>query len=702
MAYLEYANAAPLVRRYGIKDNSPRRLPATVEQLPSHLPKIYLYAQKGPAGPQLVDGNERQQLYGDATFDLQSPFVNHATVLSNALTATPNAQMIERVFPADIGPKANFLLSLDILPTTVPQYQRDASGKVLTSLLTGLPVLVTPAVSLPGFKAKWVLTSVASKIDGQTDADLFGNAEVSDGDQVDGQTQSTRYPMLQFWASSEGELFNDSGLRLWAPTVTSTGGVNQAIMTTNKVYPFRIAAVRRPSPRSSPVVVETEDGTPFFDFTLKPGQINPATKGQYSLHETYLQRFQTLNSKLFADKYADLGNFKIYDANVAAVLALTYGAEKAHLNALSDFTGAAGEEHLFNLFSGTSSNGARYYTYTVDTEATNSVRLSEGTTLYASGGSNGTMSDDLFSGLVGGLIAQYADPQSYVQETAEQVESVFYDTGFNVVDKFEIAKFIAERKDTAVFLSTHVANGPTLDAAEEHSLAVALRTRLQLYPESEYYGTSTRRGVIIGRSAQLIDSLYTRPLPLTIEVAVKAAQLAGAGNGIWDAKKLFDRAPGSEIKLFHGISIGFTPANQRVADWEVGLNYPVRFTRKTDYFPALKTVCDDDTSVLNSIFPMMVCQELQKIGERTHRKFSGVLSLSPAQLVDEVNKDVRAQVVGRFANLVTVIPNAFISGGDEVRGYSWTLNIEAYFNTMRTAMALSLIVDRTSALTVTP
>jgi hypothetical protein len=695
MSSTTIVNGAPMTILQGTQDKSIRAAVAPADVLPTHLPKMYLYCQKGPSGPQLVAGNARNQLYGDDTFDLRKGFANHQTVLSNLLNAQGNAQMIERVVPVDAGPNSNYLLSLDVLPTAIPQYQRDTEGKVMVDPNTGLSLLESPAATLPGYQVKLVVSNVSVKA-GKTNAQLFGVTATMPGDQTDGVAQSTRYPLLEFWANSEGEYFNNAGHRVWAPTVTSTGGVNAGIMATNKVYPYRMSAVRRSSPMASARVVATEDGSPYFDFSLKAGQINPATTAQFSLGDIYLNKFQTTDSIAYADKFGDLNGMAIYQANIDLLTDMFYTAEMTYMNAGSDWTGAADEQYLFNLLGGTSSNGTQYYTYVMDDGASDAIRLTESTNLFAKGGSDGTMNDTLFAGLVGDAVAEYANPDSYLMDTASMPESFLYDTGFPLATKFELCKFIAERKDTAVVLSTYVVGGENMDASEDHSIAVALRTRLQMYPESDYFGTATMRGVVMGRHGTLIDSLYTRPLPLTLELGVMAAKMMGAGNGIWKPEALFDKSPGSLITLFKDVNIRFTPAKQRNKDWAVGLNYPMAYTRKTLYLPAIKTVYDNDTSVLNSFFVMAVCLELQKVGERTHRNFSGSIELTNAQLIDRVNKDVVRQTTGRFASLVQIVPNAYISDGDEQRGYSWTLPISLFANSMKSVMTLRVEANRMS------
>lgn len=693
MASNTIVNAAPMTIMRGVQDLSTRTLPVEAEAIPTHLPKIYIYAQKGPTAPQLVVGNGRNQMYGDDSFDLRKPFANHQTVLSNLVNAQGNAQMIERIVPDDCGPKSNFLLSLDVLPTDIVQYQRGSDGAILTDPDTGLPLPIEPATTLPGYKCKWVVTRITARADEED----FGAAVQAPGDQTDGATQSIRYPVLQFWASSYGGVFNNSGIRLWAPTEVSGQPVNAKALGATKTYPFRLSAIRRSAETATPTVVTTEFAEPFFDFTLKPDTLNPLTDARFSLQDIFLDKYRNITDTRFPIKFGDFGGIKVYHENLQTLVDLFYAAEYPQADEFSDFTGAADEAWLFNFISGTSSKNVPYYTYQLDTASANAIRLSENTNLYAGGGADGTMNDTLFAQIVADRVAQYADPNSELLDTAVHVESIIYDTGFPLDTKYALCKFIAERKDTAVVLSTYDVNGPTLSAAEEHSLAVALKTRLQMYPESDYFGTATMRGMIIGRYGKLRNSQYQKKLPLTLELAVKAAKMMGASDGRWKEGMIFDKAPNNEITMFEDINVTFTPAQVRNKDWELGLNWVQSFSRKSVYFPALKTVYDNDTSVLNSFFVMMACVELQKVGERTWRRFSGSVSLTNEQLVDRVNATVEELTIGRFAELFKIVPDCYISEADEARGYSFSLPIKIYANSMASVMTLDIQAYRMSS-----
>lgn len=698
MASTNILNAAPMVIARGIQDLSTRELPADAEALPTHLPKVYLYAQKGPSVPTLVTGSDRVRIFGEDSFDLRKPFATHQTVLSNLVAGQGNAQMIERIIPADCGPRANFCLWLDIVADDIVQYQRNADGSFVVDAI-GDPVPATPAATLPGYKAKWVVTRISDLAD-ETD---FGNLTSVPGDQTNSATppvQSTRYPILQFWASSYGSVFNDSGVRLWAPTEASVNPVNAKALADMGAYPFRLSVIKRASANETPTVVSSQYGEQFLEFVLKPGAIYSYTDSEFSLQDTFLKNYQSIENDGSTIDFGEFGGFKVYEANLATILGDVYASESAATAVASDFTGAAGEEYLVNLFSGVSSKNEPYYTFKLDTTAANAQRLSESSNIYAGGAADGTMDEAAFASAVASRVAAYADPNSALMDTAVHVESIIYDTGFPLATKKALCKFISERKDTFVVLSTYDVNGPEMTASQEHSVAAALKTYLQMYPESDYFGTSTVRGLVMGRYGVLTGSNYKKKLPVTLELAVKAAKMMGASNGKWKEAAVFDRAPNNEISLFEKINVTFTPTSVRNKDWELGLNWVQSYTRNRNFFPALKTVCDDDTSVLNSFFTVMCAVELQKVGERVWRDFTGSVRLTNEQLIDRVNAAVEERTLGRFADMYKIVPEAYLTGSDELRGYSWTLPITLYANNMKTVMTLDVRARRMTDLAV--
>lgn len=759
-------NAAPMSIMLGTQDLSTRMLPSVPEVLPTHLPKIYTYAQKGPTTPQLLSGADLVAMYGANTFDLRKQFATHATVLSNLINGEGNAIMMQRVQPADANPPASITLYLDVLATKIPVYMRNLDGTYQVDANNN-PVPVSPAATVDGYSVMWVVGSVDVDAQGVSQ---FGLANTKPGIQVDSVTsvQSTQYPIMDLVVANFGSYGNNIGLRMWAPTAKSSAPINPSLISSAQCYPFRLACVSRPDEITTPGIVSNLNNEQYVNVVFKPNIIDTNTDSLVSINDVFVQSYQALNTPGYAPLYGPFGKIHTYDFYIDTLLKQFYSAELPFANSFSDIIGIANEEYVFNMISGVASSGAPYTTFTISSTGLDTVYLTENTTLYATGGSDGTMGEDSvleittlvgsvindeltitsgdtsklaagqlvdgtgfepgtrlvsgsgnnwiisesqlvastsisvtvpgFASLVATEIAEYGNINSPLQDSATYPESIFYDSGFPLATKYELAKFISIRKDTAVVLSCHDVNLPTLTASEESSLGIALRTRLRMYPESDYYGTSTMRAMIIGRSGKLLNNQYQKHLPLDMEIASKAAKYMGAGNGIWKSGYGFDSAPNNQVLMFSDVNVTFTPAAVRNKDWANGLVWVEAFDRRSLYFPALKTVYDDDTSVLNSFFTMMAIVELEKVGERARREFSGVSNLTNAQLIAQVNDFVNRNTLGRFDGRFVIRPNTFFTSADISRGYSWTLQIQIYAPNLKTVATISVQAYRISDL----
>lgn len=682
-------NAAPMTKFLGVDDKSTRPLVPEPEDLPTHLPMVYGFAKKGPTDPQLVVGASRSLMYGDESFDLRSKFATHQTVLSNTVNSQGNSQMFQRLKPVDAGPNASIRYYLDVLETQVPEYARNSDGSYQLDN-DGLPVETGNTIN--GIRAKWVVEAIPVDADGLLE---FGQGTQKPGDQTDGVNQSLMYPMFEQQAPYFGGDGNNYGTRVWAPTLVSNSVIDQRIIANEKVYPFRIAYVYRKDDLTTPSIVENMTAGQWVDVCFKPNTIDRNTDAQLYIGDVLIQSYQDLESTINPPLYGPFGSLHVYNANIEEVLQKVYDNEKLYVDEFSDITGVEDDEtYRLNLIGGVTSSNTPYHSFILSTSGGNAVRLSEGATAWAMGGSDGTMNETTFAALVAQEVSNFANPNSILQDSARYPVSIIYDSGYPLTTKKALCSFIAVRKDTFVVLSTHDVNGMILNASQETSLAIALRTQLQAYPESEYFGTSVMRGMVIGRCGKLLNSQYTKKLPLTIEIARKSASYMGASNGIWKEGFAFDAAPGSQVQMFADINVTFTPAAARNRDWEIGLNWVQSFQRRSYFFPALKTVYDKDTSVLNSYFTAMCCVELQKVGERAWRQFSGSANLTNEQLRERVNQFVVDNTKGRFDGRFVIEPDTYFTAADIARGYSWTLKIKLWAPNMKTVEVLSIEARR--------
>lgn len=675
----QIVNGAPMVIEYGTQDLSTRQLPREPEFIPQHLPKFFTFAQKGDLKPQLVSGAELARVFGQETFNLRGKYATHATPFIHAMVANANAVMLQRVVPADIGPESTIIAWLDVLPTQVDLYERNVDGSIKTTVL-GDPIITGQA---DGFKVKWVVSNHADAIAIQS----FGQLAIKPGDQTDPTTnvQSQRFPIFELKASSLGASGSLSGVRLWAPTTKTVQAMPTKLMNQEKAYPYFISMIRKTDAQSTAKQVETLFGEQKLMVSFKPETTDPLTTKRVYIGETLINSYQNLTDLRYPKQFGDFGAVHVYDDNLDTLLTQFQAAEVPYLTPDSDFSADEADKHLFNVVSGMNSEGVVYHSF-VFVDSVNTVRFSEYTNVFANGGSDGTMTDAVYAQLVKEAMEVYLDPNDEVQEIAVNVESVIYDSGFPLDTKYALCGFIGLRKDTFVHLSTFESGERILEPSEEHSLAIALRTRLQMYPESDYFGTPVMRGMITGRSGKIRDSLYYKETPLTYEVAIKSARYMGSSNGIWKNGSNFDGAPGHIVNSMTDISITWVPASVRNRNWDVGLNWVQAYDRRSFFFPAFKTVYSDDTSVLNSYTVAMAIAQLNKVAHAAWREFSGVDHLTNAQLAEKVDAFVARRVKDRFDGRYVIQPMTQFTDMDILRGFSWTLPIRIFANNMKTVM----------------
>lgn len=685
-------NASPQAIALGTQDLSGRVEPRPGESLPQHLAKIYLFASKGDGQPHLLAGADRDATYGSATFDPKSKFFTHTTLYSNLINAEGNAAMYQRLIPADAGPNANFTLWLDVLETTVDVWQRNADGSLFLDG-TGSPV---STATVTGYKVKWVVTSETTMTDLNTN---FGALASGVGDQTDAVTsaQSTRYPIFSFKAFSQGSAYNSSGIRISVPTLLNQDTMPSKLMQEEKVYPYNISVMNKPSPTVSAKFVSSRFGDNSAMFVTKPDVLDPNTDGEVYLSKLFPSLWANTTDANYPLLYPDFGELHIYQTNIDTLVSMFHTAEVPYIEPWSDFTAAPEDMHLFNFVSGTSSTGAPYTTFQWATDA-NAVTLNEYTTVFAKNGSDGTMDLATLDAMVAAEMDRYADANDSVQDVAKNVESIIWDSGFGLDTKKALTQFISVRKDTFVALGVYASGQPEMSASEEYSTALSLRTRLQNYPESMYYGTPVARGMVVGRSGRLRNSLYKDLLPMTAEIAIKSARYMGAGNGRWKSGKSFDHGNNAVIENMTDINISWVPVSARALNWDAGLNFVIAYDMSSYRFPALKTVYTDDTSVLNSYFVAMAICYINKVTQAAWRFYTGSTTLTNAQLVDKVNEFVIEKTKDRFDGQFVVVPQTTITESDAQRGYSWTLPVSIYANNMKTVMTTSVQAYRMSDL----
>lgn len=690
-------NAAPMPYLRGIRDASRGVNVRDPEQLPTHLPHFYIYAEKGPTEPTYCADGSASTIFGQKTFDPRYGYFNHQTICAQEVSGEGNGIFLQRVIPSDAGPKARILLSADIVDDLIPQYQRDVNGKFLLDSGGNKIQISGGGATAPGNRIKWIVNSWAPG----GNIEDFGEVSSRVGSMTNSDSdQSTIYPILELEVNFVGAYGNNIAIRITAPNSESDIPLSTDAVAAIKSYIYRLVVLTRESPELSPNVMATigeeNAGDQFVSFCFNPDGIDTRRDIDYTWNDRIIDAYEDMTAPgQETPIYGPFGRQHLYRANLDVVLA-AIGALEAPKGTLPDNVISPTSEYLYsvNPFTGTNYDGIPYYTLLVEGPSSGGQRFSDSSQVYAAGGSDGTMNDGAFDLLVRNELLNYGYGEWPMLNWAKYPVSAYYDTGFELDTKLAMCIPLSRRKDLAIIISTHIAGEPQLTPSEESSMAMSLNNMLRNYPESTLYGTGVVRGLIVGHSGKLIGSKYRDFLPLTIELARKFAAYMGAGNGFWRSTAAFDVTPNNQMNRFSHVNVRWKPETQRYRDWDNGLIWIEDYDRRAKFFPAIQTVYSDDTSVLNAAANMWIAVDLQKVALRSWRDLTGNSKWSDEQFLERSNELIAEDTRGKYDERAVIVPHTFYSSADKRRNYSWSCEIDMYTNSLKSAGSFTIVAKQ--------
>lgn len=691
----DIVSAAPQLILLGTDDQSRRAMPRSVALRPTHLPLVLFFAQRGKAGPRLMTNGD-QSLYGDATFDPLSPYYNMATPYITGFLGRGNAVMGERLIPEDAGPEASARICLELIEIKEKDFERNSDGSI--KLVNDLPV--EKGTPITKYKSRIVVTQVPDN-----DVTGFGKGQVMPGtwtftDPVDplaDEVTSEIIPLMDVRESSIGADGNLTAFNIFSPTSTTTEVPATArYITAMKAFPVVLRVGRRSSMSSTPKVQPNLSGSYSVQGVLKYPGVDPVTKRTQHLSRTFTKAYNRVNDTRLPDVIGYVDGLAIYQTNIDRIQGLIYDSEKAFLQANPglqmnyDFTDTGEDERfVMNMLGGVTFSDYPYHTYRIEASQ-DGYRPTPNQWVSLRGGSDGTMTNTTYAKLVTDIITDYGNRFNPRQDDARRVESIFYDPGLPMDDKLKLFNFLSIRKDLALVVGTHIDGDGMIDATEEYERAVVLRAFAQLHPESVHYGTGVSRVAIVGRSGELIDHAYEKRVSGVYAWAMKSADFMGAGNRIWRQEKRPGGYPNSLVTELTNINVTWTPVDQRIKDWDTGLNWIQAFDQNSFHFPAYKSVYGDDTSVLTSWFANMAVVEINKVCQNVHRRTTGTDHLTNAQLAERVDNEIARQLKSVFGSAYRLEVETIFTDEDIDRNFSWTTYVRLGVPGQKTVMTAAV------------
>lgn len=708
-------SASPKNEKLGTLDVDGTVIRPSAKSVPKlHNPLVFTFAAKGTDKKVQNTGPEALLMYGSDTFDVTKPYYKHTTNLMEVMFGAGQASMaMKRIIPSDANDEAEFTLWIDILPLTYQACERNSDG---APVMDGETCLINAgAGTIDGYMIKYIVSD--NTVAGDPG---FGLRVSKTGTMDDGSGgTSTMYPLMDFKAANKGAAYNNLAIAIESLT---NDEILSEYIDTAKVLPYRLKIFERTNSESTGVIKATLTGSVGSIFTLNDTVLDPYTKRKFNIGTVFPSGWYNETDVLKPLVYNDFVAPHIYKANIATVIDMFITSEAQYVSSTPstwydgldaatsswfDFTTdvdadlIANEGYLFNIFSLKSSTGVPYFSVRFETDTAvpsamgKEVNVNGSSPIYMSNGSDGTLSNAEFEAGVTAYMAKYLDESSEVMNYATNVENIIYDSGFTSDTKTTLANIIAIRMNTNAIFGTHDDQLGTsyLTLDSERAIATNLMTRLSLFPESSYFGTSVVRGTIIGGSGMFRDGSIENRVSNVFDFAKKLARFAGNLENKFRTNFAFDGGKNAVIEDLIDIEPSFIPETIKPTLWNDGLNWPEPYDRVQYHYTAYQTVYELDTSVLNSPIVSIAIAYLQTIAEEAWRNYTGA-NISQAQLSDAIIGYVNKNTSQNFGGYIEVTPTVKFTEADNERGYSWTLVIKLRANTIKTVQTTQIEASR--------
>lgn len=534
-----------------------------------NVPFAFVMAERGTPGAIYFGGSaELTPVLGQSTFDPASPYFNPSTRFAATAMAGQGVELMRLVDPA--AEVSTIGLFLTVTPAEIVQYKKASDGsRLLDAQGRFIPLLLVDGVTKvtePGFIYKWSVRKLASnEVAGQ----LTKKTVLLNGVNV------VTYPILDFKMTSPGKYGDRQGF-----TFYSTANFDSTISQTINSILYRFVPMALPTNVSTTAIaIEDIFGAQFNDVSFKPNAIYGPTNTNYAFNYVLANKYVNAQSGDTKLPY-DVNAYGNYVGEIGAA-ALTVSPE------LGDI-----DPYMVDLIATVDGDGNLYDHIELDPASTTVVNNS--VVNYASGGSDGDTSWEKFEELVANWLAggQYGEFTNLQQHPMTH----FSDPGFSVPTKILLLNMLDLRDNFKIDLSTQDISLPANTKAEDISVGQSLVFRAQMHPESIINGVGCCRVGIYAHAGELVSgSPYGGLVPFTLNRLIQRRNLDG-GSYI---KGSSGGLPNSQVTLFRKPNWVADDRGSQALAWSNCINVVRHATRTQIFYPSLRTVYPNDTSLLS-------------------------------------------------------------------------------------------------------
>jgi hypothetical protein len=620
-------------------------------------------AERGEPGAIYFGGGaELQPIFGSSTFDPASKYYTPATQFAATAMAGQGVELMRLVDPA--ATKARLGLFCSVTPGQITQYQKNSSGVRLTNQNGDyIPVTDTnnAIVTEPGVIIKWYVRALTSQEEYDT---LTMSATVN------GQVTTNSYPIMGFEVNSQGLYGNRQGFKLYSSgteLATVADGINSIL--------YRFIPMELPLANSTTAsIVPDIYGSEYSDVSFKDVAVYDKTYTNYAFK--YILGTNYTNS----DTGDTLLPYQthVYGENIG-IIGTAALAVSSELGAI--------DPYLIDLISGKDLSG-NFYDH-IEIHADSSTTVNSAVINYAVGGTDGEVSFTKLQELIRTWLAG-SDHGEFPNVTQHPMTH-FYDPGFTMETKLLLFNMLDLRDSIKVDVTTQDAMLPPNTQAQDMSAAATLLVRAQMHPDYIINGVGNSRVGIYAHTGQLVNGTpYTGNIPFLLNRLVQRRDLDG-GTYI---KGSSGGLPNSQVTLFKKPNWVADAEEVRKLFWGGCVNVVMHASRTVIFYPSLRTVYPNDTSLLSDDEISDRILYIYKICRFIWAKYAGVRR-AKSQLFPLIERDIENDCASAFSgDDIAVKATVLQTAGDANLGYVITANLLVTGNMPMRQMNFNVVLQR--------
>jgi hypothetical protein len=626
--------------------------------VPLHLPCFFTFAEKGiPNVPVLGAYDTQAAKFGGGCFDERSPYFTHQSVFAKKACTYQQVYMI-RMLPQDAN-TGGLVLELTVTPTQVIQYQKDNLGRRITDSNGDFIAKVGPDGTTKIKEAGYTLSWSTRALGADESIKHIVVTPNSDG--------STTYPIIAIKAKSPGAYINKYGFALYYTQDFNTSLVNNINAMTYYFEPYYI------NPASSlQTSVLDIFSSKFQEFSFKAGAYDSDTLTYVELGELIKRYVDPTDTNSIGLEF----DMNVYTSNVDEIL--------TNLATVSPEITSAKE--MINFVSGVDTTGQEYDHIVVDNASSEIVN--DEVVNYSVGGSDGTLTEASYESLVeqyitGNVYPGFVNKQRYPF-------THFYDSGFSINAKKALIAVLALRDTAVVSLSTQDVALVDNSEANDVSIGTALASQIALYPESTLEGTTACRADIYSQVGDLATPTpWKKRIPYTYHRLITRCMYEGATQIKGEPKT----RPNSEVTAI--VNSNWVPDTdtQNQLSWGNGINSVQYADLDTKYYPDLRSVYTNETSLLSSSCFVDRMVYVKRFVYQAFTEFAGDDTNPTAQFkkIQDRIDGLCNKALNGYARTVTSV---YQTASDMQEGYTYSVDVTVYGNVPDRVWKTTLIIRR--------